>query len=191
MKKAELILHPVRMHIILKLHQRALTARQLAEELPDIATTTLYHHLGLLTKAGLLRVVEERQVRGTLNEKTYTLVQGSTTLGEEEMRQASSEELMQYFQVFVSGLLGEFAHYLEHRDASTPTDAGCQTIPLELTDEEFAQFAEAFKAFLRPWSQKQPAPERRRRHLSLVMISQMSKASEKTAETVDPPSSLT
>lgn len=178
MEKAELLLHPVRMRIVLTLHQQTLTAKQLATALPDIATTTLYHHLGLLTKAGLLRVVEERLVRGTLHEKTYTLVPGLTMLGAEEMAHASSEQLMRYFQVFVSGLLGDFARYLEHRAPGPPTDVGCQTIPLELTDEEFVQFGAALNAFLRPWSEHQPTSERRRRHFSLVMISETDKPHE-------------
>lgn len=182
MEKAELLLHPVRMRIVLTLHQRTLTARQLAVELSDIATTTLYHHLGLLTKAGILRVVEERPVRGTLHEKTYTLVEDSAILGVEDAANITSEQMMQYFQVFVGSLLGDFARYLDQREPGPPTDTGYQTTALYLNDEEFIRFTEAFNEFLRPWATISPASERRRRLFSMIMISDPGKPENTTED---------
>ena len=60
--KAELVLHPVRLRIIQSLiGGRERTPQQIAEELPDVAQATLYRHLGRLAKAGLVKVVAERQ----------------------------------------------------------------------------------------------------------------------------------
>jgi len=56
MLKADLILHPVRMRMIIVLSGRQLTPKQLATELKDVASATLYHHLNLLTEAGITRV---------------------------------------------------------------------------------------------------------------------------------------
>src|SRR5690242_1673068 len=77
--RADLILHPVRMRLLVALARRQLTTRQLSARLPDVAQATLYHHLGLLTRAGLLRVVSQRPVRGTL-EKRYALVDDTALL---------------------------------------------------------------------------------------------------------------
>src|SRR5438477_12246920 len=109
--RADLILHPVRMRLIVTLARRQLTARQLSELLPDVPQATLYHHLGILTRAGLLRVVSERRVRGTI-EKLYALADDSAILGQAELANASREDHLRYFTVFVASLLGDFARYL-------------------------------------------------------------------------------
>src|SRR5215469_18428492 len=105
MLKADLIVHPVRMRMIIALSRRQLTPKQLAAELQDVAPATLYHHLNLLTEAGITRVVEERLVRGTLREKVYTLSDASTILSPDQLAGASKDELLQYFLVFVSKLI--------------------------------------------------------------------------------------
>ena len=64
--RADLIMHPVRMRLLATLAHRQLTPRQLSQLLPDIPQATLYHHLGILTRAELLRVVSERQIRGAV-----------------------------------------------------------------------------------------------------------------------------
>src|SRR5579875_1405362 len=109
MNKADLMLHPVRMRIILALNDRTLTPKQLAAELKDVAPATLYHHLNLLTGAGITQVVEERLVRGTLHEKVYTLSDASPLLSPDEVAAASKDELQQGFLAFVSKLIGDHA----------------------------------------------------------------------------------
>ena len=73
MASAELLLHPVRLRIVQAfLGDRALTTSQLAAELSDIPPGSLYRHVALLTKAGVLQVVAERRVRAVI-ERTYIL----------------------------------------------------------------------------------------------------------------------
>src|SRR5215472_6962500 len=110
--RADLILHPVRMRLIITLARRQLTARQLSELLPDIPQATLYHHLGTLTRAGLLRVVSERRVRGTV-EKRYAIADDNAALSPTDLANASREDHLRYFTMFVATLLGDFARYLQ------------------------------------------------------------------------------
>ena len=64
MASADLLLHPVRLRIIKAfLGDRALTTGQLATELADVPPGSLYRHVALLTRAGVLQVVAERRVR--------------------------------------------------------------------------------------------------------------------------------
>ena len=73
MASADLLLHPVRLRIVKAfLGERALTTGQLAEELEDVPSGSLYRHVALLVKAGVLQVVAERRVRGAV-ERTYML----------------------------------------------------------------------------------------------------------------------
>jgi len=76
MEQIELVLHPVRMRMILAIATRVLTTQQLANLLPDVAQTTLYRHINLLLEGGILTVVRESKVRGTV-ERELALVKGA------------------------------------------------------------------------------------------------------------------
>jgi DNA-binding transcriptional ArsR family regulator len=167
--RADLILHPVRMRLLAALARRELTARQLSELLPDVPQATLYHHLGMLTRAGLLRIVSQRQVRGAV-EKRYALAEDNTSLSPADLASASRNDHLRYFTIFVATLLGDFARYLQ-RDA--PIDlfadgAGYRETPFYLSDDEFAQAAAAFNQALLPFLGNQPAPHRRRRLFAII-----------------------
>ena len=60
---------PVRQRIFERLIEDPATAKQVAGEF-GVKSTNLYHHFGVLEKAGLIRQVRTRQVRGT-TEKYY------------------------------------------------------------------------------------------------------------------------
>ena len=156
--------------MILALNSRTLTPKQLAAELKDVAPATLYHHLNLLTDAGITQVVEERLVRGTLHEKVYTLSDASTFLSVEELAIASKDELLQYFLTFVSKIIGDHARYLDFKEGNYYTDAGYQQNAIYLSTEEFAQFSQELNAALLPWSRQEPAPGRRRYLLTTIFL---------------------
>ena len=179
MTRADLIIHPIRMRVIIALNDRKLTPKQLAAELKDVAPATLYHHLNLLTDAGITRVVEERPVRGTLREKVYTLSDTPTILSPDQIAGASKEELLQYFLVFVSKLIGDHARYLDLKESGHYADAGYQQHPFFLSDEEFVQFLQELNATLLPWLKKGPAPGRRKRLLTTILIPELDSEMQK------------
>jgi DNA-binding transcriptional ArsR family regulator len=179
MTRADLIIHPIRMRIIIALNDRKLTPKQLAAELKDVAPATLYHHLNLLTDAGITRVVEERLVRGTLREKVYTLSDASTILSPDQIAGASKDELLQYFLVFVSKLIGDHARYLDLKESGYYGDAGYQQHPVFLSDEEFVQFLQELNAALLPWLKKEPAPGRRQCLLTTILIPELESERQK------------
>ena len=167
--RADLILHPVRMRLLITLARRELTVRQLSELLPDVPQATLYHHLSILTKAGLLRVVSERPVRGTV-EKIYTVAIDNTYLSPADLANASPEDHLRYFTMFVSTLLSDFARYLEQ---DNPIDLFADGVsygetPFYLSDDEFAQASREVNEVLRPLLNNQAAPNRRRRLVAIV-----------------------
>ena len=169
--RADLILHPVRMRLLVALARRQLTAAQLSELLPDVPQATLYHHLGILTRAGLLRVVSERPVRGTV-EKLYALADDNALLSPADLAHASREDHLRYFTIFVATLLADFARYLQ-QDA--PVDlladgVGYHETPFYLSDDEFAQAAAAVNQALLPFLGNQPAPRRRRRLFATIVF---------------------
>jgi DNA-binding transcriptional ArsR family regulator len=184
--RADLILHPVRLRLLATLARRQLTARQLSELLPDIPQATLYHHLGRLTHAGLLRVVSERQVRGAV-EKRYALAEDKAALGPADIENLSREDHLRYFTVFVAMVLGDFTRYLQQQAPNAPIDPVADGVsysegPLYLSDDEFAQAGAALRQALLPFVSNEPAPHRRRRLLTMIVFPDAESPSEDSTE---------
>lgn len=168
--QADLLLHPIRMRIILALVGRQMTAYQLAAALPDVPQATLYRHIGKLAQGGVLRVAEERPIRGTV-EKVYTLVEGMARVTPEQMAAAGRDDHLRYFLTFLVSLLDSYARYLK-RDSIDPVadGVGYSTLALYLSDEEFQQLAAALQAAVLPMLSNEPGPERRRRIVATIVL---------------------
>jgi Helix-turn-helix domain len=171
MASADLLLHPVRLRIVKAfLGDRPLTTSQLAAELQDVPSGSLYRHVALLTKAGILQVVAERRVRGAV-ERTYTLRLLAAQVGPREAAAMTAEQHGQAFMAFVAGLLGDFDRYLAAgppdlvRDGVTYRVAG-----MWLTDAEYADFLRDVAAILQPRLANAPGMGRRRRMLFSVLL---------------------
>ncbi|GAA2395513.1 helix-turn-helix domain-containing protein [Dactylosporangium salmoneum] len=168
---ADLLLHPVRFRIVQALlGGRELTTAQLGEALPDVATTTLYRHVGLLVEAGILRVVQERRVRGSV-ERTYRLAVEAASVTPEEARTMSVDEHRQAFTTFVATVLGDFDRYLARGTIDLGADqVGYRQVALHLSDEETVAFLGELRALLVRWVEVQPGPDRTRRLLTSIVM---------------------
>ena len=170
--KADLILHPVRMRVIMALAGGQMTARQIAALLPDVAPATLYRHLNAMTEGGILAVVERNPVRGTV-EKVYALASPHAAhLSPDDMANMNHEDLMRLFTGFIVTLLGDFSRYLGHQENInlTKDGVGFHKYPLYLNDEEFMAFGKGLSELLVPYLENGPSPDRRRRLLSLILM---------------------
>ena len=112
-KKADLILHPIRIQILIALSGNQMTSQQLADVLRDIPQATLYRHINRLAEAGIIEVVEERPSRGTI-EKVYSVDTRSSVVTAEEVSNTSKEDHMRYFIAFIATLLDDFSRYIHH-----------------------------------------------------------------------------
>jgi DNA-binding transcriptional ArsR family regulator len=159
------------MRIMLALAGRELTAQGLAELLRDIPQATLYRHLNRMVKAGVLKVVAERQVRGTV-EKIYTLDEQLSTLTEADLKGASKDDHLRYFLSFVAGLLGDYQRYLDSvEQIDLEADGiGYHKHIVELTDEEMHQLGQALQKTFQASLEADPQSPRRRRLFSTVMM---------------------
>lgn len=168
---ADLILHPIRLRVIQALAGgRRLSPGELAAELDDVPTASLYRHIKTLADAGVLAVVEERPARGT-PQRVYALVEGAGNLSPEALAQATPEDHLRYFAVFLSGLLDSFGRYVKSGDVDFVADGvGYRQVPLELTDQEFAELAGRLNAAVAPVLGNAPGPGRKRRMLTTVVL---------------------
>jgi DNA-binding transcriptional ArsR family regulator len=167
----ELLLHPIRIRVIQSLARgRRSSVRELAGLVDDVPQATLYRHVKMLAEAGVLAVVEERPARGT-PERVYALVEGAASIGAAELAQATPEQHLRWFTLFLASLLGDFGRYVGSGAVDFAADgAGYRQVPLELDDRELAELSGRLDAALRPVLGNTPAPGRRRRMLTTIFI---------------------
>ena len=163
MSSADLLLHPVRLRIVKTfLGDRALTTAQIAAELDDVPTGSLYRHIATLTKAGVLQVVAERRVRGTV-EKTYTLRLFAAQMQPDEIEAMSIEDHAQAFMAYIAGLLGDFDRYLANAPDPGRDGADYRAGAMWLTDAEYTDFLRDLVRVFQPRLANAPGDGRRRR----------------------------
>jgi hypothetical protein len=171
MSTADLVLHPVRLRIIRAfLGDRALTTAQLRNELPDVPPASLYRHIARLVDAGVLSVVHERRVRGTV-ERTYILRVVAANINLQELETWTPEDHRQAFMAFVAGLLGDFDRYLSRGDIDLLRDGVTYRMAgLWLDDAELIELGRDMARVLQPRLANPPRPGRRRRILGTVLM---------------------
>jgi hypothetical protein len=168
---ADLLLHPVRLRIVQAfLGDRALTTTQLAAELDDVPAGSLYRHVALLAKAGVLRVVGERRVRGAV-ERTYILRILAAHLGPGEAAAMIPAEHAHAFMAFVAGLLADLDRYLAAGAPDLARDGvSYRVAAMWLTDAELAGFVRDLLTVVGPRIANAPGKRRRRRMVFSVLL---------------------
>jgi DNA-binding transcriptional ArsR family regulator len=180
--KIDLILHPIRMRILMALSGSQKTSQELADDLRDVPQATLYRHINRLAEAGIIDIVEERPVRGTV-EKVYTLDTRTTMLSAEDVANFSKDDHMRYFIAFAATLLDDFSRYIQHSDTIdlAADGVGYQKLPMELSDDELKSLSTKMNAVLAPYLDNQPAQNRRRRLFSFIVIPDVSESGKQAS----------
>ncbi|MFC7646807.1 helix-turn-helix domain-containing protein [Streptosporangium lutulentum] len=115
MATADLLLHPVRMRILQALFDAdPMTTAQLRDRLPDIAPATMYRHIAVLTDAGVLEVVGEKRVRGTM-ERSYRVRPEQAVVDPAARAAMTRKDHQRSFTTFVASLMTDFDRYLAAR----------------------------------------------------------------------------
>lgn len=169
-KKADLIIHPIRMRLVTEIRNREMTTRQLASALSDIPQATLYRHIKKLHDGGIFRVVSETLVNGAI-ERTYSLVQQQNRLQPEELVALTPDQHIQYFSIFATGLIDAFSRYISRDTADMGADgASYNQASIYLSDQEREQFQEQLLQVVGKALTHKPTAERKRYMLASVVI---------------------
>ncbi|SRR5260370_333174 len=171
MKRADLILHPVRLRIILAFARgRRLTPQQVATVLVDVPQATLYRQIERLFQGGVLAIAAEKRVRGAV-ERTYVLAEGGASLSPEDLAQASRDDQLGYFTAFAAGLIAQFEQYLQRAKIDFLKDGvGYRQLVLHLSDKEVIEMAAAMYGAIGPFLAYGSRPGRKRRTLATVVM---------------------
>lgn len=168
------LLHPVRMRVLMVLADSpGLTPQQIANLLRDIPQASLYRHISRLAQAGILQVVAERPVRGTV-EKVYALNTAATHLDAEAVAGLSKEDHLRYFTAFTVALIDQFSRYLQSSEQPDMArdGAGYTQVALFMSDAELLDFSRALNQALLPFAI--PAEGRKKRILSTIFLPEVS-----------------
>jgi predicted ArsR family transcriptional regulator len=172
--KADLILHPIRMRIIQSLIGGVRrTTQQISEIMPDIPQATMYRHLNKLLKSKLLEVVEQNQVRGSV-EKVYVLAEHGEDIPANALKDLNADDHMEIFMKFVALLLGDYGRYLQQEHYDLMKDGiSFRQIQLNLSDAEFMQLLLGMRALMQQHIGNEPGGERRRRNITTIVIPEL------------------
>ncbi len=168
-KIMECVSNSIKCRLLLEiLKSGEVTAKYLAEKCTDIPQTTLYRNLKRMTEDGVLKVVNETQIRGTV-EKTYAatfdLNDTDTMLGEN-----SGKMYMQMFLQYILTFATQFQTYCDTPDIDIENDkSGFSLSYVYLTDEELENTVAAIAKILTPLQSNKPVSGRKLRTIGVII----------------------
>ena len=169
-KLMDCITNPVKCRLLLEIHsQGRATAKRLADIYHDIPQATLYRHLKKMLSDGILQVVEETQIRGTV-EKTYALAFDISSNMETMLEKNSGELYMQYFMQYIFGFAKQFQEYCQSPHINIKKDmTGFSLSPLYLSDEELTSLITDISQMINKVKNNEPKPGRRLRTIGVIV----------------------
>ena len=149
MDKRNVIMNSVRMRIVqyLMINGTA-TASQLAKDMTEVPKTTLYRHINVLEQAGVISVVDERKVRGTI-EKTFAI-------NMEAMETEKDEDIvLNNAFSFLMNVYGDFVKYFT-KEETDPQAEGVfiRTSEFMLKDKDFDKFCKELEGVFEKYKAK-------------------------------------
>jgi hypothetical protein len=150
------------MRILAAIGGREMAVQQMVRALPDVPQTTLYRHVNYMAKQGVLKVVAEHQVRGTV-ERVYALSEDMARLTPADLAEATKEDHLNFFSIFATSLMADFRRYIESQpriDVAEDSVVYTKTT-VHMSDSERREFQEAFQALVIPLISRPPAEGRR------------------------------
>lgn len=170
LKLMECVSNPVQCRLLIEILKNGrTTAKQLAQVCADIPQTTLYRNLKRMTGDGVLRVVGETQIRGTV-EKTYAaafdLKDANVMIGGN-----AGKMYMQMFLQYILTFAKQFQTYCDTPGIDIEKDkSGFSLCYVYLTDQELEEAVAAVSKILTLLQNNRPAAGRKLRTIG-VMIS--------------------
>lgn len=156
---ADVVLHPVRLRVVQQLGGRSLTTAQLRAALPDITQATLYRHVAVLVEAGVLKVVDERRVRGAV-ERTLALGERMAHVDQAELRTMSDAHIRGAFLTFLGDVAADFDRFIDSDDESLRDFVGFGRTPLYVDAQALATIQAGLAELIAPYTSERDGRRR-------------------------------
>lgn len=169
-KLMEFLNNPVMCRMLIEIQeQKQTTAKKLTKLCSDIPQATLYRHLNKMLENGILKVVEEKRIRGTI-EKVYALNLPLEINKEDMLKENAGREYFKIFTQFSMGLMKEFQEYTEKDNINILEDgSGFWSIPLYLSKKELKDVASKIQDILDPLFLNKPNSYRKLHSISVII----------------------
>lgn len=169
-KIMECITNPVKCKLLLEIYaQERATAKHLSDVLGDIPQATLYRNLKKMLNDGLLKVVEETRVRGTV-ERTYAPAFNLNSDFEAILAENSGPLYMQVFMQYFLGFAKQFREYCKSPNINIKKDmSGFSLTHLYLSDEELTELMKQISNIIKMAEKNEPEAERKLRTLGIIV----------------------
>lgn len=168
-KIMECISSPAKCRLLIEIMRcTEVTAKYLAEKCSDIPQTTLYRNLRRMTEDGILKIVGETPIRGTV-EKTYALA-FDPSAPQTMWKESSGAMYMQMFFHYFLTFADIFQAYCERPEFDISKEqSGFSLSHAYLTDEELKNVVRAIAGVIQPLQENKPAPGRKLHTLGFIM----------------------
>jgi len=169
-KIVENLTNPTRARIFFEVHTKEqLTTKHLLDTFPDIAQPTMYRHLKAMLDDGILKVVEERKVRGAV-EKTYAINLDFGADIERIVMENDGEGYLQLFTQYFMGIMAEFTEYSQAEGINIVEDLSAfATAPLYATNDEIVEALTKISEIIMPLTQNKPMAGRKLRNFCTIL----------------------
>lgn len=169
-KIMECITNPVKCKLLLEIYsQEQTTAKHLSDVLSNIPQATLYRNLKKMLNDGILQVVTETQVRGTV-ERTYALAFDLNSDFETILAENSGTLYMQVFMQYLLGFAKQFQAYCKSPNINIKKDmSGFSLSHLYLSDEELTELMKSISNLMKTAEKNKPKAGRKLRTLGVII----------------------
>lgn len=169
-KIMECITNPIKCKLLLEIYsQRQTTAKHLLDTLGDIPQATLYRNLKKMLNDGILKVVGETQIRGTV-EKTYAPAFDFNEDFETIITENSGTLYMRLFTQYMLGFAKQFQEYCKSPDINIQKDlSGFSLSHIYLSDDELTELMKSISNVIHAAEKNKAKTGRKLRTLGLIV----------------------
>ena len=165
----ECLTNPAKHKLLLEtIEQGKVTTKELAQKFPDIPQATLYRYLKKMVDQNVLKIAEERPVRG-VTEKIYAPNIDLEADIEQLLKDNSGKTYLLLFQQFCLGLMEQFKTYSERDSIDIMGDgSGFRVASFNATNEELTQISREVWKLILPYTENKPTPDRKARSVAVI-----------------------
>lgn len=159
----QLLINPIRIRIIQYIViKKRVTSNDILEYIKDVPQTTLYRHLKILKENDLIKIVDEKRIRGTV-ERTYEL--NLETLSKENTNENAARNAFS----FLIKIYTDFERYFRDIAPNQKIEkVFLSNFNLLLSDEEFNDFLSEMNILISKRLSYMPNDIRKQRNLSFI-----------------------